>query len=123
MINISTRSRVMIALVCVLGVLYAIPNFFKDNTFEGWPSWLPGQQINLGQDLQGGSHLLLEIGSKTVIEERLSSLEDSVRRMLRSNKILYKGLGVSNQAVRFTLRDPAGTSVLRSFLSGEIDAD
>ncbi|MBL4721387.1 MAG: protein translocase subunit SecD [Alphaproteobacteria bacterium] len=122
MINISTRSRVMIALVCVLGVLYAIPNFFKESTFEGWPSWLPGQQINLGLDLQGGSHLLLEIGSKTVIQERLSSLEDSVRRMLRSNKILYKGLGVSNQAVRFTLRDPAGTSDVRSRLNDEFPA-
>jgi preprotein translocase subunit SecD len=122
MINIPTRNRVMIALVCVLGVLYAIPNFFEESTFEGWPEWLPGKQINLGLDLQGGSHLLLQIGSKTVIQERLSGLEDSVRRTLRANKALYRGLGVTRNAVRFTLRDPAATDDVESKLNDEFPA-
>ena len=122
MINISTRNRILIALVCVLGLLYALPNFFAKDTFSNWPSWLPGQQINLGLDLQGGSHLLLEVDTNTVIAERLSGVEDSVRRLLRSAKIKYKGLGVRNLAVVFSTRDPSLTENVETKLAEEFKA-
>jgi preprotein translocase subunit SecD len=122
MINISTRNRILIALVCVLGLLYAAPNFFAKDTFSNWPSWLPGQQINLGLDLQGGSHLLLEVDTNTVIAERLSGVEDSVRRLLRSAKIKYKGLGVRNLAVVFSTRDPSLTENVETKLAEEFKA-
>jgi preprotein translocase subunit SecD len=122
MINIPTRNRILIALVCVLGLLYAAPNFFAKDTFSDWPSWLPGQQINLGLDLQGGSHLLLQVDTKTVIAERLSGVEDSVRRLLRSAKIKYKGLGVRNLAVVFSARDPSQAEIVEAKLDDEFKA-
>lgn len=122
MINIPTRNRILIALVCVLGVLYAVPNFFAKNTFSDWPEWLPGKQINLGLDLQGGSHLLLKVDTKTVIAERLTGVEDSVRRMLRGAKIRYKGLGVRDQAVVFTARDPNKADDVEAKLNEEFKA-
>ena len=43
---------VLVALICAAGVLFALPNLFgRDNA----PSWLPGSQVNLGLDLQGGT--------------------------------------------------------------------
>jgi preprotein translocase subunit SecD len=71
------------------------------------PDWLPHEQINLGLDLQGGSHLLLEVDLGAVIEERLEALVDDVRSTLRAERIGYRGLGVRGGAVTFTLTDPA----------------
>jgi preprotein translocase subunit SecD len=93
--------------VCVLGLIYALPNLFPRAEMERMPDWLPHEQINLGLDLQGGSHLLLEVDLDAVIEERLNSLVDEVRGALRPARIGYRGLGVRGDAVTFTLTDPA----------------
>ena len=65
--------------VCLLGVLFALPNTFAPATLEHWPSFLPKHQVALGLDLRGGSHLLLEVDMTTVEQERLNSLVDEVR--------------------------------------------
>ena len=70
MIQIPNWHKVLIAIICALAVLYAAPNFFKEDAFSGMPSWLPGKQINLGLDLQGGAHLLLNVEIDQVVKER-----------------------------------------------------
>jgi preprotein translocase subunit SecD len=37
----------------------------------------------LGLDLQGGSHLLLEVEAETIRRDRLETLRDDVRQTLR----------------------------------------
>lgn len=97
----------MISVVCVLGLLYALPNLFRAEAFSGWPHWLPGKQINLGLDLQGGSHLLLEVEVNAVILEQLESMLDGVRTTLRSKRVRYEKLGIMEHGLVFKLRDPA----------------
>lgn len=89
----------LVIAVCLLGVAFAAPNMFDRQTTAELPGWLPNQQISLGLDLQGGSHLLLEVEAQTVINERLESIVDSVRTSLRSERIRYTGLGIKNDAV------------------------
>ena len=79
--------------ICVLGLIYSLPNLFPRAEMERMPDWLPHEQINLGLDLQGGSHLLLEVELDAVIEERLNGLVDEVRGALRAERIGYRGLG------------------------------
>jgi preprotein translocase subunit SecD len=93
--------------ICLLGLVYSLPNLFPRAQMEQMPDWLPHEQINLGLDLQGGSHLLLEVDLGAVIAERLESLVDDVRGTLRSERIGYRGLGVRGDAVTLTLTDPA----------------
>lgn len=90
----------------VLCVLLALPNFFDESTRAKFPSWLPSQAINLGLDLRGGSHLLLEIEVGVVITERLESLRDEVRSALRDGRIGYTGLAANEDSVRVRIRDP-----------------
>jgi len=91
--------------ICVLGVVFTAPNFVSQQTAGNLPSWLPHNQINLGLDLQGGSHLLLEVEVDAVITERLESLVDSIRTELRKERIGYTGLGVAQgQAVIVRIR-------------------
>src|ERR687891_1345423 len=107
MLRFPTWKVVVVLAVCLAGVAFSLPNLFPRAEMERMPDWLPHQQINLGLDLQGGSHLLLEVGLQAVIDERLESLLDDVRATLRPERIGYRGLGIHGDAVAFTLTDPA----------------
>lgn len=109
MLRFPTWKIVVILAVCLAGVIYSLPNLFPRAEMERMPEWLPHQQINLGLDLQGGSHLLLEVNLDAVIDERLNSLLDDVRATLRPERIGYRGLGIRGDAVAFTLTDSTTT--------------
>jgi preprotein translocase subunit SecD len=110
--------------ISLLGLVYSLPNLFPRAQMERMPDWLPHQQINLGLDLQGGAHLLLEVQLDAMIEERLNGLVDEVRASLRPERIGYRGLGVRGGAVTFTLTDssiaPRALEVLRTLDPGGI---
>ncbi len=97
---------VLVAVLCVLGVAFTLPNFVSEKTAEGLPDWLPHKQVNMGLDLQGGSHLLLEVEAAVVVQERLAALVDSVRPALRGKRIGYRNLGQQDGSVTVTIRKP-----------------
>lgn len=98
---------ILTVIVSVMGVLFALPNFMSQSTLSALPNWLPAQQINLGLDLRGGSHLLLEVESQAVIAERLDNLKGDVRGVLRGEGIGYTGLRATDSEVRVRIRDTA----------------
>lgn len=113
MIYIERWKIILITAICLLGVLYAAPNVLSPDSVA-WlrantPSFFPNQTVNLGLDLRGGSHLLLEVATDTVIEERMQSMVDQTRAELRKSKIGYSELGVIKDGVHFKLTDPAQT--------------
>src|SRR5918996_5325614 len=118
MLRFPTWKVVSVLMVCVLGVAFSLPNLFPRAEMERMPDWLPHQQINLGLDLQGGSHLLLEVDLAAVIEERLNSVLDDVRTTLRPERIGYRGLGIHGDAVALTLTDPTTTERAVELLDG-----
>lgn len=99
-----------IAITLLAGTLFALPNFFPSETVANWPSFVPRQQMNLGLDLRGGSHILLEADAADVRKTRLETLEEIVRTELRQaddGAIPYMDLSVSGGAISFTVRNPA----------------
>ena len=60
-----------ILLTALVICLFAVPNFFPESTVKRWPSWAQ-RHVVLGLDLQGGSHLLLEVDSGAVRKERFA---------------------------------------------------
>jgi preprotein translocase subunit SecD len=85
---------------------FAIPNFFSEQTRETWPKWAQ-RHIVLGLDLQGGSHLLLEVDSNAVRKEKVDTLRDDVRRVLREARVGYTGLVVRGNSVEVRIREGA----------------
>ena len=77
-----------------------------------WPKWAQ-RHIVLGLDLQGGSHLLLEVDTKAVRKEMLENLRDDVRRVLREARIGYTGLVVRGNSVEVHIREKATTRARR----------
>ena len=104
----------VIATVIAAGVLFVLPNFVSPQTLAWMPDWIPHDRIHLGLDLQGGSHLLLEVETAAVVNERMNGLVDDIRNTLRDDFIGYTGLGVSGVGVvTLSIRDLAelGTAV------------
>lgn len=108
---------ILVLVISLLGIVYAVPNFLSRSAAGSLPTWLPHQQINLGLDLQGGSHLLLEVDFATVLTEQLEMLVDEARVLLRGAGIGYTGLGRTGEEVALTLRDLEEAEVVRDLLS------
>ncbi len=96
---------------CLFFVLLAIPSFLTEHTRNSLPGWLPKHSVNLGLDLQGGSHLLLGVDFDAYMREQLAKLTDDIRVKFRKEKVGYRGLSVSKEGdkagVEFTLREDA----------------
>jgi protein-export membrane protein SecD len=83
--------------VVLLGVMYTIPNFVPeaerytineaDGTREarGIWRWIPSQTINLGLDLQGGSHIVFAVDMEEVRTAQLEGLAEDARQILRND--------------------------------------
>lgn len=106
MIHFARWKVSLILLTCFIGILFSIPNFLKPESLSKLPQWFPRQTISLGLDLQGGSHLLLEIDMDAAVKDRLEFLMDSVRRSLKNEKVGYINLKTTKEGISFNLRDP-----------------
>src|SRR5262245_52950864 len=98
MLYFSPWKAAAVLVTAILVCLFAVPNFFSERTVQSWPKWAQ-RQIVLGLDLQGGSHILLEVDSAAVKKEKLQSLLDDVRRTLREARIQYTGLAIRGEQV------------------------
>ena len=76
----------------LLGLLFCLPNFLTENQRFSLPDFLPSGTLNLGLDLRGGSHLLLEVDTASVKRERLDNLLSDIRLALRSARVGYTNL-------------------------------
>jgi preprotein translocase subunit SecD len=126
MVYLDRWKVILIICVCLFGVLYAAPNVMSAQT-RGWiaanmPGFVPSQSVNLGLDLRGGSYLLLEVAVDSVVDERLQSLTDDVRRKFREAKLGYTDLAVSGGALHVKLTDPSQSDKAKELLR-EVDND
>lgn len=106
----------MVVGVLLLGIVAALPNLLTQQQADSLPDWLPSGQVVLGLDLQGGSHLLLEVGVDAVIKERLESLLDEARSTLRKARIRYGGLSVDGYGIKVTIKTADKIDEARSLL-------
>jgi len=117
MVQLSKWRIILIAVVCALGILYALPNLLGRDTLTAMraklPSWAPVNTVNLGLDLRGGSHLLLEVDMKSVVTEKLNGLLESTRSELRKANIGYTNLAVDGRTFVVTVRDAAQADAAR----------
>jgi preprotein translocase subunit SecD len=97
-----------IVLTALVACLFAVPNFFPEQTVASWPKWAQ-RHLVLGLDLQGGSHILLEVDTNAVRKDKLEATRDDVRRVLRDARIGYTGLVVRGNSVEVRLRDEASS--------------
>jgi len=108
MLNLQRWQTYAVIGFTALAVLFALPNVLPAGVLDHLPTWYQQSRINLGLDLRGGAHFLLEADLRSVLNERLVNLSDSVRTDLRKQHVGFKDVNVENgQAVMVALRDEA----------------
>ncbi|MBY5776094.1 protein translocase subunit SecD [Rhizobium leguminosarum] len=91
--------------IILIGLLIALPNVLPQSVLQRVPAWLPHEQVSLGLDLRGGSHLVLEVDEADLTKERLQSLLQDARRVLREKGIQPKAVVRSQNQIVVTLAD------------------
>ncbi len=86
MLYISKWKAAAILLTAFLVCICTVPNFFPESTLKRLPAWAQ-RHIVLGLDLQGGSHILLAVDTNDVRRQKLASLQDEVRKLLREARV------------------------------------
>ncbi|RJE79941.1 protein translocase subunit SecD [Paracoccus sp. JM45] len=109
MLQIDRWKRVLIIGICLLGLLFALPNAFYKRVEahndavaqieatgvetpelvaarDAWPSWMPSNLVNLGLDLRGGAHLLGEVQVEQVYKSRMDSMWPELRTALAAER-------------------------------------
>lgn len=101
-------------LITLTAVVAAVPSLFSLGTAP-WPDFLPRPMINLGLDLAGGSHILLEADPSQVARQRLENMEESVRARLRlaEPRIRIGDISGSGGRLTFMVEDPSQVDAAR----------
>src|ERR1700743_848973 len=99
MMTLSRWKVILVTLAVLFGVVFTLPNMLPQSVLDSLPSWAPKQKLNLGLDLQGGSYLLLEVGTQSLKTERITNLIDEVRTTLGQESVPYGGLSQQGEAV------------------------
>ncbi len=136
MLYFAPWKKALVALCCLAGVLFSIPNLFYSDVERAndaraalaagrtdpglledaarWPDWLPSGLVNLGLDLRGGAHLLVEVKVEDVYAERMDALWPEVRaalRELRDEIGSFRRLREGGDELVIRLSDPAGAEL------------
>ena len=105
MVQFKKWQTFIVILFGILGFIFSIPNFFKSETLNNFPNFFPKKQVVLGLDLQGGSYLLLEVDTNSVINDNLNNFIDEVRLMLRKNKISYSRFNLEEKIITLQIKN------------------
>ncbi len=108
----------MLNILVITGVLLAIPSVLPTNIRSQVAQFLPTPTINLGLDLAGGSHILLEADTSQLAQTRLEALEDGVRSAMRraEPRIAIDDVSRSNGELSFTVTDSSQIDAAREAL-------
>ena len=109
----------LIALVLLFGVMFTLPNLTGPGVL---PSWMPGKTVNLGLDLRGGSHLLLDLDMDVVFSDHMDGLADSLRQALREEGIGFARLSSNRDTVMVQINNTDDVSKVRS-LARKLDTN
>lgn len=117
MLDFPRWKQIWLWLLTLAASLAALPSIFAVAGIP-WPSALPHPIINLGLDLAGGSHILLEANPDQVKRQRLESMEEDVRSRLRQAepRITIGDISTKDGTVSFMVADPAQVDAAREQL-------
>src|ERR1700742_621770 len=99
MLNLSRWKVILVVLAVLFGVVFTLPNMLPQATLDSLPGWVPKQKLNLGLDLQGGSYLLMEVDTKALKAEKITTLIEDVRTNLGAQSIAFGGLGQQGDSI------------------------
>ncbi|MES2047227.1 MAG: protein translocase subunit SecD, partial [Pseudomonadota bacterium] len=89
------------------------------NLLPNTPKWLQSINalpMNRGLDLRGGVHFLMQVDTKALLDKRLTSLQSSVRALLREKEVRHAGISRDGDFVTVKFRDAETRTKARDVL-------
>lgn len=85
--KILSLKRIIVIIVLIFSVVYSLPTFFSET--PNWLTSLNAKKMNLGLDLKGGVHFLMEVDLDEVVSSKSKKLSSDIRSQLRKEKVRY----------------------------------
>ncbi len=95
-------SKINILFIYLIFFLVSIFSFLNLQTQD---NKIINKKVNLGLDLQGGSYLLLEINSDSLVKEKMQSKVIPFKKLLKDNNLEYTNFKINNSSLVFTIND------------------
>ncbi len=89
--------------VFIIYLLFFSIAFFSVLNLQNDGNKFVEKKINLGLDLQGGSYLLLEINSDSLVKEKIQSKVIPLKKLLKDNGINYSNFKIYKNKLSFNL--------------------
>ena len=83
-------------------------------TTRDWLRAVGASPMNLGLDLRGGVHFLLQVDMATVIEQRMDAWSGQAKLTLRNEGIRYRSVDIEGQKLVITLDDQIAADAARA---------
>ena len=98
MLNFSKINIITIYLIFFFISIFSTLNLQKENP-------IIDKKVNLGLDLQGGSYLLLEINSDSLVEEKIQAKVIPIKKLLKKNDLSYTDFKVNKNTLSLRVSD------------------
>jgi len=105
----------LIAIVTIVSLVY-----LSASISDQFPEWWPKKQIKLGLDLQGGTHLLLEVETSKAVENAVERVSGDLKDSLLKKGIRYSKLErVSGKEILVEFQSSAYMDKIKEALDSE----
>ena len=109
MLNFPRWKVIGIWAILAFGILLSVPSLLPPAVGEYLPPFAQRVHVNLGLDLAGGSHLLLEADTGDVSRQRAALMEDTIRQAMRRaqpRSIEIREVSTTGGQLSFLVADP-----------------
>jgi preprotein translocase subunit SecD len=93
------------------------------NLVKNTPHWMQvvrALPMNLGLDLRGGVHFLMQVDAKAVLENKIKGIQSSARSVLRDKNVRHAGIERINNSIEIKFRDAETRAKARDVLGGQM---
>ena len=99
-------------IVIVTAVIYLLPTIK--------PTFWPHKKINLGLDLQGGMHLVLEVDTQKAVESNIERISQEIRSLCKKEHIRRIQIErIQGAKILVTIKDEDSVKKFEAFLDKE----
>jgi preprotein translocase subunit SecD len=94
------------------------------NLVKNVPQWMQAMRalpMNLGLDLRGGVHFLLQVDGAATLDTKVKGIQSSVRSQLREKNIRHAGIERVGNNIEVRFRDAATRTAARDVLDDSAD--
>ncbi len=93
------------------------------NLVKNVPQWMQALRalpMNLGLDLRGGVHFLLQVDAAATLDTRVKGIQSTVRSLLREKNVRHAGIERVGDAIEVNFRDAATRTAAREAMSDQM---